>query len=197
MKKLVSVLALLIFAVGCGSAQLPDTDAMAANAEKKADAEKAEMEAGAEEAAKEATKLDVVDTALAQGTFNTLTSAFASAELVETLKGEGPYTLFAPTDEAFQKLSDGTVANLLLPENKEKLIMLLQNHIVPSKVMKADVATMEADTLAKLKVKVEVAEDGSVTFGGANVTATDLDCTNGVIHTIDTVVMPVGEVAAN
>ena len=142
-------------------------------------------------------KLDIVDTAAASPDFTTLVQALTAAELVDALKAEGPYTVFAPTNEAFAAVGEEALADLLKPENKEKLQNVLKYHVVPAKVMAADVATMEADTLAGVKASVVVAEDGSVTFAGAKVVKTDIDCTNGVIHVIDAVVMPPAKVAAN
>lgn len=135
-------------------------------------------------------KKDIVDTAVAAGSFNTLATALTAAELVDTLKGEGPFTVFAPTDEAFAKLPAGTVDDLLKPENKEKLTAILTYHVVPGKVMAKDVVNMtETATVngADLTIKVE---DGKVMVDEANVTKTDIKASNGVIHVIDAVLMP-------
>jgi uncharacterized surface protein with fasciclin (FAS1) repeats len=133
---------------------------------------------------------DIVDTAMGAGQFNTLAAALQAAGLVETLKGAGPFTVFAPTDEAFAKLPAGTVDDLLKPENKDKLTAVLTYHVVAGKVMAADVVTMsEAATVngAKLAIKVD---GGTVMINGAKVTAADVGASNGVIHVIDSVVLP-------
>lgn len=134
-------------------------------------------------------KKDIVDTAVAAGSFKTLVAAVKAAGLAETLKGPGPFTVFAPTDEAFAKLPAGTVDDLLKPENKAKLTAILTYHVLSGKVMAADVKTMEATTVEGSKAKVKVA-DGKVTVDKATVTKTDIEATNGVIHVIDTVLMP-------
>jgi transforming growth factor-beta-induced protein len=113
-----------------------------------------------------------------------------AADLVETLKGEGPFTVFAPTDEAFAKLPAGTLENLLKPENKETLTAILTYHVVPGKVMAADVVGLESATTVNgkdLSIKVE---GDTVMVDGATVVQTDIECSNGVIHVIDAVVLP-------
>ncbi len=133
---------------------------------------------------------DVVDTAVAASDFNTLVAAVKAAGLVETLKGDGPFTVFAPTDAAFEKLPEGTVASLLKPENKDKLIAVLTYHVVPGKVLAADVVKVtSADTVQGSKVKVKV-DGGSVSINQAKVVKTDILCSNGVIHVIDSVLLP-------
>lgn len=133
---------------------------------------------------------DIVDTAVAAGDFNTLVTAVKAAELVETLKSEGPYTVFAPTDAAFAKLPEGMLASLLEPENKAKLAGILTYHVVDGKVMAADVVKMtEAKTVNGQMLKI-VTTDGKVMVNGANVVKTDIECSNGVIHVIDAVVLP-------
>lgn len=133
---------------------------------------------------------DIVDTAVAAGDFNTLVAAVKAAELVETLKGEGPYTVFAPTDAAFAKLPEGTLESLLKPENKAKLAGILTYHVVASKVMAADVVKMnEAKTVNGQMLKISTM-NGKVMVDSANVTKTDIECSNGVIHVIDAVVLP-------
>jgi len=135
-------------------------------------------------------KKDIVDTAVAAGDFKTLAAALKAAGLVDTLKGSGPFTVFAPTDEAFAKLPAGTVENLLKPENKQKLISILTYHVVAGKVMAKDVVKLhEAKTLNGQDVKIMV-EGGKVMVDNANVIKTDIQCTNGVIHVIDTVLLP-------
>lgn len=135
-------------------------------------------------------KKDIVDTAVGAGSFKTLVAAVQAADLVETLKGKGPFTVFAPTDEAFAKLPKGTVESLLMPENKEKLIAILTYHVVPGKVMAKDVVKLtEAKTVQGSAVKIAV-KGGKVSIDGANVVKTDIETSNGVIHVIDAVIMP-------
>ena len=137
-----------------------------------------------------ATDKDIVDTAVGAGQFTTLAAALTAAGLVETLKGDGPFTVFAPTDEAFAALPAGTVDNLLKPENKDQLTAVLTYHVVPGKVMAADVVKVtEAKTVNGAEIAVKV--DGeTVMINDAKVTAADVAASNGVIHVIDTVVMP-------
>ena len=133
---------------------------------------------------------DVVDTAVAAGDFTTLVTAIKAADLVETLKGEGPFTVFAPTDEAFAKLPSGTVENLLKPENKHKLSSILTYHVVPGKVMASDVVNMShANTVNGQSLMIKTSH-GVVMVNNAQVTKTDIDCSNGVIHVVDTVLLP-------
>lgn len=133
---------------------------------------------------------DIVDTAVGAGSFNTLVAAVKAAGLVETLKGEGPVTVFAPTDEAFAKLPKGTVESLLKPENKAKLQAILTYHVVPGKVMAADVVKITgAVSVQGQQIDVAV-KDGKVTVDAANVVKTDIACSNGVIHVIDSVILP-------
>ncbi len=139
--------------------------------------------------AKDMSKENIVEIASGMNNFTTLVAAVKAADLVETLSGEGPFTVFAPTNEAFAKLPKGTVDELLKPENKEKLQKILKFHVVPGKIMAADVKTMAADTAAMDKVGV-VVEDGVVTYGGQKVIKTDIVASNGVIHWIDGVAMP-------
>jgi len=135
-------------------------------------------------------KKDIVDTAVAAGDFKTLAAALQAADLVDTLKGPGPFTVFAPTDEAFAKLPPGTVEDLLKPENKQKLISILTYHVVAGKLTAKDVVKLhEAKTVNGQDVKIMV-EDGKVMVNNANVIKTDIQCTNGVIHVIDTVLLP-------
>jgi uncharacterized surface protein with fasciclin (FAS1) repeats len=132
---------------------------------------------------------DIVSVASGAGSFNTLVAAVKAAGLVETLQGKGPFTVFAPTDEAFAKLPAGTVENLLKPENKAQLVAVLTYHVIPGKVMAADVKTMKAKTVNGQELSFTVA-DGKVTVDGAKVVKTDVAASNGVIHVIDTVVLP-------
>jgi uncharacterized surface protein with fasciclin (FAS1) repeats len=140
--------------------------------------------------AQAADKKDIVDTAVGAGSFKTLVAAVKAAGLVETLKGDGPFTVFAPTDEAFAKLPKGTVEELLKPENKKKLVAVLTYHVVPGKVMAKDVVGLkEAKTVQGSSAKVTVA-DGKVKIDAANVVKTDIETSNGVIHVIDSVILP-------
>lgn len=132
---------------------------------------------------------DIVGVAASAGSFNTLVAAVKAAGLVETLQGEGPFTVFAPTDAAFAKLPAGTVESLLLPENKQKLINILTYHVVAGKVMAADVKTMQAKTVNGAELAITVGS-GGVSVNNAKVIATDVAASNGVIHVIDTVVLP-------
>jgi uncharacterized surface protein with fasciclin (FAS1) repeats len=133
---------------------------------------------------------DIVDTAVGAGSFKTLVAALKAADLVDTLKGSGPFTVFAPTDEAFAKLPAGTVEDLLKPENKEKLKGILTYHVVAGKVMAADVVKLKsAKTVQGSNVAIS-AMGGKVKVDGANVVKTDIGASNGVIHVIDTVILP-------
>lgn len=133
---------------------------------------------------------DIVGTAVGAGKFNTLVAAVKAAGLVETLQGEGPFTVFAPTDEAFAKLPAGTVESLLKPENKDQLIAILTYHVVPGNVKAADVVKLNsATTVQGQAVTIGVAGD-KVMVDNANVVATDIACTNGTIHVIDSVILP-------
>ena len=133
---------------------------------------------------------DIVDTAVAAGSFKTLAAALQAAGLVETLKGKGPFTVFAPTDEAFAKLPAGTVESLLKPENKAKLVSILTYHVVAGKVMAADVVKMTTGkTVQGSSVKIS-ATGGKVMVDQATVTKTDIAASNGVIHVVDSVLMP-------
>jgi uncharacterized surface protein with fasciclin (FAS1) repeats len=133
---------------------------------------------------------DIIDTAVGAGSFNTLVAAVQAADLVDTLKGEGPFTVFAPTDEAFAKLPEGTLDDLLKPENKEKLQTILLYHVVPGKVMASDVVNVKsAKTANEMDLKVMV--DGNIVkINEAQVIQTDIMTSNGVIHVIDTVLLP-------
>ena len=132
---------------------------------------------------------DLVAVAAGADNFKTLVAAVKAAGLVETLQGKGPFTVFAPTDEAFAKLPAGTVEDLLKPENKAKLVAILTYHVVPGKVLAADVKTSEAKTVQGQSVKLVVSDTG-VTVDGAKVVKTDVMAENGVIHVIDTVIVP-------
>jgi uncharacterized surface protein with fasciclin (FAS1) repeats len=131
----------------------------------------------------------IVGVAAGAGQFNTLVAAVKAAGLVDTLNGAGPFTVFAPTDEAFAKLPAGTVETLLKPENKEKLVAILTYHVLAGKVMAADVKTMAAKTVNGKEASIKV-DGGKVTIGAANVVKTDIAASNGVIHVIDAVLIP-------
>ena len=139
--------------------------------------------------AAETSKENIVEIASGMNNFTTLVAAVKAAGLAETLSGKGPFTVFAPTNEAFAKLPKGTVEELLKPENKEKLKKILLFHVVPGKIMAADVKTMAATTAGGEESAV-VVKDGVVTFGGQKVIKTDIVASNGVIHWIDGVAMP-------
>jgi len=135
-------------------------------------------------------KKDIVDTAVAAGSFKTLAAALKAAGLVETLKGAGPFTVFAPTDEAFAKLPAGTVESLLKPENKAKLTAILTYHVVPGNVMaKQAMKLKSAKTVNGKELTLKVAGK-TLMVDAAKVAKADIACTNGVIHVIDTVVLP-------
>lgn len=135
---------------------------------------------------------DIVDTAVGAGSFETLAAALGAADLVDTMKSEGPFTVFAPTDDAFAKLPEGTVDDLLKPENKDKLAGILKYHVVSGKVMASDVATMDGKKVATVngaEATIKVDDDG-VMVDGAKVVTTDIECSNGVIHVLDSVILP-------
>ena len=132
---------------------------------------------------------DIVAVASESKDFKTLVTAIKAADLVTTLKGDGPFTVFAPTDKAFDKLPKGTLEDLLKPENKAKLAAILTYHVVPGKTMAADVKTMTCKSVSDKDLDVKVS-DGAVTVNDAKVIKTDIKASNGVIHAIDTVLMP-------
>lgn len=139
-----------------------------------------------------AAEKDIVDTAVAAGTFKTLVAAVKAADLVDTLKSDGPFTVLAPNDEAFKKLPAGTVENLLKPENKAKLVAILKYHVISSKAMAADVVKLDGKkvkTVEGSEVSITVT-NGTVMVDKAKVIKTDIATKNGVIHVIDTVLMP-------
>jgi uncharacterized surface protein with fasciclin (FAS1) repeats len=137
-----------------------------------------------------AAKKDIVDTAVAAGDFKTLAAALQAAGLIDTLKGPGPFTVFAPTDEAFAKLPAGTVEELLKPENKEKLVAILTYHVVPGKVMAKDVAKMTSAKTVNGKSVTITDQNGGVLVDNAKLIKTDIVASNGVIHVIDSVILP-------
>ena len=136
---------------------------------------------------------DIVDTAVAAGSFTTLVKAIQAADLVETLKGAGPFTVFAPTDAAFAKLPPGALESLLKPENKAKLQRILKAHVVAGSVMANDVVKTKSAKAVSGDVLVIASRDGGVIVGGAKVVKTDIAATNGVIHVIDSVILPKDE----
>ncbi len=138
-----------------------------------------------------AAKADIVDTAIAAGTFETLVAAVQAADLVAVLKGEGPFTVFAPTDDAFAALPEGTVENLLKPENQDQLVAVLTYHVLPSKVMAGDIAgqALSVATVQGSEIAVDATGD-SVMINDATVVAADVKASNGVIHVIDKVILP-------
>ena len=133
---------------------------------------------------------DIVDTAIAAGQFETLVAAVQAAGLVEVLKGDGPFTVFAPTDEAFAALPAGTVDNLLKPENKDQLAAVLTYHVVPGKIMSADIAGKTAEVTTVQGSDLSVNATDGVMVDNATVVAADIEADNGVIHVIDQVVLP-------
>lgn len=139
-----------------------------------------------------AEKLDIVDTAVKAGSFKTLVAAVKAAGLVDTLKSDGPFTIFAPTDKAFAKLPKGTLESLLKPENKDKLTAILTYHAVSGKVMAADAAKLPNGTKVKTVngKEITVRNKKGVRINNATVIKADIECTNGVIHVIDTVLLP-------
>ena len=134
-------------------------------------------------------KKDIVDTAVSAGSFETLVAAVQAAGLVDTLKGDGPFTVFAPTDEAFAALPEGTVENLLKPENKDQLAAILTYHVVPGKVMSGDLSDdMTATTVQGSDITIDL--DNGVKVEEATVVSADIETTNGVVHVIDKVLLP-------
>lgn len=133
---------------------------------------------------------DIVDTAAAAGSFETLLAAAEAADLVDTLKGEGPFTVFAPTDEAFAALPEGTVESLLEPENKDQLTQILTYHVIPGKVMSGDIAGEELSVASVGGPELMIDATDGVTVNGATVVAADVEASNGVIHVIDAVILP-------
>lgn len=135
-------------------------------------------------------RADIVQTAVDAGSFSTLVAAVKAAGLVDTLQGQGPFTLFAPTDEAFSKLPAGTVENLLKPENKSKLVAILTYHVVPGKVMSKDIAGKKTTAKSVEGSAIAIDATNGVRIDNARVVNADIEASNGVIHVIDTVIMP-------
>ncbi len=146
--------------------------------------------AGAAQAGNYAMKKDIVDTAVSAGSFNTLVTAVKAAGLVDTLKGEGPFTVFAPTDEAFAKLPAGTVEALLEPTNRDQLVAILTYHVVPGRIMASDIAGQETSVKTVQGQSIAVNAMDGVWVDAANVIGADVEASNGVIHVIDSVIMP-------
>jgi uncharacterized surface protein with fasciclin (FAS1) repeats len=176
--------------VALGAMLLPAATSAAADECPVAAAAKARAAQRVQTVAHKADRKDIVDTAVGAGSFKTLVAAVQAAGLVDTLKGAGPFTVFAPTDEAFAKLPAGTVESLLKPENKDKLVAVLTYHVVPGKVMAADVVKLtEAKTVQGSSVKITAGQAG-VMVDNAKVVKTDIETSNGVIHVIDAVILP-------
>jgi uncharacterized surface protein with fasciclin (FAS1) repeats len=133
---------------------------------------------------------DIVDTAVAAGSFQTLAKALDAAGLVDTLKGKGPFTVFAPTDEAFAKLPAGTLEDLLKPENKDKLVAILTYHVVPGEVLASQVTKLKSAKTVNGQALTITNDGGAVIVDSAKVVKTDILCSNGVIHVIDSVMLP-------
>lgn len=132
---------------------------------------------------------DIVDTAVSAGSFETLAAALTAADLIDTLKGEGPFTVFAPTDAAFAALPEGTVETLLKPENRDQLVKILTYHVVPGKVMSSDLVDgMKATTVMGEDITVSLTD--GVSINKAAVVTADIETSNGVIHVIDSVILP-------
>ncbi len=144
----------------------------------------------AAEAIERAAKKDIVETAVSVGSFKTLTAALRAAGLVDTLKGAGPFTVFAPTDAAFAKLPPGTVESLMKPENKARLTAILTYHVVPGRVLASQVTGMSSAATVNGQAITIASDGGTLTVGGAGLIKTDVLCSNGVIHVIDTVLLP-------
>lgn len=146
------------------------------------------MSVGMDHHAGYAKKADIIDTALAAGSFNTLAAALTEADLIGALKGQGPFTVFAPTDEAFNKLPKGTVESLLKPENRDQLISILTYHVVPGELDAKHV--LGSDALKTLNGQRATINADEGTIGNASIVKTDIECSNGIIHVIDEVIMP-------
>jgi len=172
-------LALLVALVGCGSSDGGTNSSSGSTS------------SGSESSSSTTASADIVDTAVAAGSFNTLVAAVQAAGLEDTLRSDGPFTVFAPTDAAFAALPEGTVESLLLPENHDQLVAILTYHVVAGRVMAADAATLtSAPTVNGESAPIAPGANGGLTIGGANIVQTDIVTSNGVIHVIDAVIMP-------
>lgn len=196
MKKILLGTAALV-ALGLTPAYANEHAAPSADAAVKAEAAAPAAEHAADHAAVAAEASTVADVAAHNAELSTLASALAAADLTESLKGSGPYTLFAPTNAAFEKLGKEKVAELLKPENKEQLVAILKYHVVPGKIAAVDAkgATVDLTTLNSAAVKVDGKGD-VVKFGTATVTKADIVASNGIVHEIDSVILPPAEDAA-
>ena len=145
----------------------------------------------------EKNKADIVDTAVAAGSFKTLAAALTAADLIDTMKGQGPFTVFAPTDEAFAKLPEGTVESLLKPENKGKLTNILTYHVVSGKVPAEVALTLDKATALNKDTIALTKKDGALYLNDSKVVTTDIHCSNGVIHVIDAVLLPPAKASQN
>ncbi|MFG6098535.1 fasciclin domain-containing protein [Leptothoe sp. ISB3NOV94-8A] len=181
--RLMSLLAALMVVPAIASCQSPSEP----TAEVTPDAE--EQIAAEPEVAAESSGDTIVDVAIANGSFDTLVAAVQAADLVETLSGEGPFTVFAPTDEAFAALPEGTLDTLLLPENQATLAQILTYHVLSGEVPSGEVTTGAVATVADEELEI-VADESGVTVGGATVVTPDVEASNGIIHVIDTVLLP-------
>ncbi|MDV3347796.1 fasciclin domain-containing protein [Leptothoe sp. LEGE 181152] len=181
--RLMSLLAALMVVPAIASCQSPSEP----TAEVTPDAE--EQIAADPEVAAESSGDTIVDVAIANGSFDTLVAAVQAADLVETLSGEGPFTVFAPTDEAFAALPEGTLDTLLLPENQATLAQILTYHVLSGEVPSGEVTTGAVATVADEELEI-VADESGVTVGGATVVTPDVEASNGIIHVIDTVLLP-------
>ncbi len=168
LKSLVAALAVVVFVAGCSSSRTSNTSSQAS----------------------QPAQLDIVDTAVSAGSFNTLVAAVQAADLVDTLKSPGPFTVFAPTDKAFEKLPPGTVETLLRPENKDQLVAVLTYHVVPGKVMAADLAGKQLEVATVQGSTVDINGTNGVMVDNAEVIQADVIASNGVIHVIDEVILP-------
>jgi len=191
---LLACLAISVVLVGCGGGDEKTKTKTEKTGEKTAKTEEGSSAKTEEESTTKtedaAEAKDIVDTAVGAGGFETLVAAVKAAGLVDTLKGEGPFTVLAPTDEAFAALPEGAVADLLKPENKDKLVAVLTYHVIPAKAMAADVVKLtSAKTVQGGDVAIKV-EGDKVKVNDATVVKTDIECSNGVIHVIDAVIMP-------
>jgi len=186
MRKLLAPLALIGLLVSCGGDDSDVAPVTEAPMEEEATAEEETEEATAEEETEEAS--DIVAIASSNEDFTTLVAAVAAAGLVEVLQGEGPFTVFAPTNDAFAALPAGLVDKLLLPENKDLLVKILTYHVVSGAVMAADVTAGDVPTVEGQSITITT--DMGVKVNGATVTATDIIASNGVIHVIDAVILP-------
>ncbi|MEQ8654789.1 MAG: fasciclin domain-containing protein [Kiloniellales bacterium] len=169
LKSVVAALAVVVFVAGCSSSRTSSTSSASAP---------------------QPAQLDIVDTAVSVDDFNTLVAAVQAADLVDTLKSPGPFTVFAPTDEAFAKLPPGTVESLLLPENKDQLVAVLTYHVIPGKVMAADIAGKQLEVATVQGSTVEIDAVNGVMVDNATVIQADVVASNGVIHVIDEVILP-------